>query len=119
MNEKKLVGVILFGYLYLFQGIVMVISRYIKGHILALLIGLLTFCIGIGLLKLRELARKFAIYLNLFFIIYAYFILIIFKVRIIRDIISLLLFILVNIYFIFPIFYFTRLRVKGKFRQRF
>jgi len=113
----------LFGCLYLIQGTIMVFQRTIiflrKPHPLyatAIAIGLLLFYAGIGLLKLKDWSRKVVIYLNIFLIIYAYSLLIVFKVKLHKDVIGLLLFVLVNIYFIVPIYYFTRPKVKEQFK---
>ena len=123
MDGKRSIVPIVFGCLYLIQGTIMVIQRAIafmrKPHLLyttSILIGLLLFYAGIGLLRLKGWSRKVVIYLNIFWIIYTYSLLIVFKTKFYNDVIGLLLFVLVNIYFIVPIYYLTRPQVKEQFK---
>jgi uncharacterized membrane protein HdeD (DUF308 family) len=129
MEEKTSLGIKIFGIWYLIQGVIMFIDRIIVSirrpnslFIVVIFLGLLLFCIGIGLLKLKEWSRKASIYLNIWYLVFLYLYILVsvlhFGVKPYYKgiIIRLLLLVFVNIYFILPIYFFSRPITKRQFK---
>ena len=122
MENVKKVIIALFGYIYFLQGMCIIIMhtaiwtvRPDFQYALSTGTGIALLCTAIGLFRLKELARKITIILNIFFLINTW--LSIFSMyKIVSTGNGWLWAIWHNICFILPIYFFTRPGIKEQFR---